>query len=211
MTKRSWNNLEPVEKAYWSLGYCAIAGIDEVGRGAIAGPLLVAGLILPKDFFHPLLRDSKELNAKQREKVAEELKKEALSFSFSLVAVEEINRYGIFKAFILGVERVVQGLLKPDLILIDGPHPLPNYSGVQKALVKGDKLSLNIAGASILAKVERDRLMDELDKLYPGYGLAKHKGYATEEHISAIKRLGPSPIHRTSYSCFSQWLTKTKS
>jgi len=208
LTKRSWNSLEPVEKAYWSLGYCAIAGVDEVGRGAIAGPLLVSGLILPKDYHHPLLKDSKELTPKQREKIAEELRKVAVSFSFAWVEVEEIRRLGIFKAFLLGLEKAIQGLTKPDLILIDGPHPLPNFQGLQKALVKGDKLSLNIAGASILAKVERDRLMEELDKLYPDYGFAKHKGYATKEHISALKKLGPSPIHRTSYHCFAQWLTK---
>ncbi len=203
MSKRSWNSFTPVEVHYWQLGYSLIAGVDEVGRGAIAGPLVVAALILPKDYLNPAIKDSKELSPLKREKIAEILKKEALSYSISWIEVEEINRLGIFKAFLLGIKRSLAQLsVAPELLLIDGPHALKDYKGLQKCLVKGDKLSLNIAGASILAKVERDHFMENLERLYPGYGFAKHKGYATPEHLQILQRLGPSPVHRTAYPLF---------
>ncbi len=192
-----------IEKFYWSQGFNKIAGIDEAGRGALAGPLFVGLVIFPPGYYHPEIKDSKLLPPEKREKLYEIITKEALFWGVSSASVDEINQMGIIKALFLAIERVLSQV-EPDLLLIDGPLILPNYRGVQKALVKGDRLSLSIGAASILAKVSRDRYMMELSKEYPEYGFDKHKGYATRKHLLAIEKYGPSPHHRISFKCFDK-------
>jgi len=196
---------QPIEHHYWSRGFKRIAGIDEAGRGAIAGPLFVGFVIFPQGYENPEIKDSKLLTSEKREELYEVICKEALCYAVSQATVEEINELGIIKAFFLAIERVltqVKEQFKPELLLIDGPLCYPQYKGLQKALVKGDRLSLNIAAASILAKVSRDRYMREIAESYPQYGFEKHKGYATREHLLAIQKYGLSPLHRRAFKCF---------
>jgi len=196
---------QPIELHYWSRGFKRIAGIDEAGRGAIAGPLFVGLVIFPQGYENPEIKDSKLLTPEKREELYEVICKEALCYAVSQATVEEINELGIIKALFLAVERAlkhVEAQFKPELLLIDGPLSFPQYKGLQKALVKGDRLSLNIAAASILAKVSRDRYMREMAELYPQYGFEKHKGYATKEHLLAIQKYGLSPLHRRAFKCF---------
>lgn len=189
-----------LELYFWNLGFKSIAGLDEAGRGALAGPLHVGLVIFPKGFYNQDIRDSKQLTPSKREKLFEIIIKEAVDYTISCATVEEINKLGISKALQLAMERALNSLKTSiDLLLIDGPVLLKSYRGIQKAIVNGDRLSLSIAGGSILAKVTRDRVMEELDKLYPGYGFSEHKGYATEKHIQVLKRLGPSPVHRLNF------------
>ncbi|MCS7150441.1 MAG: ribonuclease HII [Caldimicrobium sp.] len=204
MIKRSWNNLksEPLEKFFWSQGFLRIAGIDEAGRGAIAGPIFVGLVIFPKDYSNPLIKDSKTLTEKQRENLFEVIIKEALSYGVAKADTEEINNLGLMTALFLAMRRALAQVREIDLLLVDGPMGIPEYRGLQRAIVKGDSLSLSIAGGSILAKVTRDAYMRGLAKLYPDYGFEKHKGYATSEHLEAIRLIGPCPEHRIGYKCF---------
>lgn len=189
-----------LELYFWNLGFKSIAGLDEAGRGALAGPLYVGLVIFPKGYYNQDIRDSKQLTPSKREKLFEIIIKEAVDYTISCATVEEINKLGISKALQLAMERALNSLKTSiDLLLIDGPVLLKSYRGIQKAIVNGDRLSLSIAGGSILAKVTRDRVMEELDKLYPGYGFSEHKGYATEKHLQVLKRLGPSPVHRLNF------------
>lgn len=189
-----------LELYFWNLGFKSIAGLDEAGRGALAGPLYVGLVIFPKGYLNQDIRDSKQLTPSKREKLFEIIIKEAVDYTISCATVEEINKLGISKALQLAMERALNSLKTSiDLLLIDGPVLLKSYRGIQKAIVNGDRLSLSIAGGSILAKVTRDRVMEELDKLYPGYGFSEHKGYATEKHLQVLKRLGPSPVHRLNF------------
>lgn len=189
-----------LELYFWNLGFKSIAGLDEAGRGALAGPLYVGLVIFPKGYYNQEIRDSKQLTPSKREKLFEIIIKEAVDYTISCATVEEINKLGISKALQLAMERALNSLKTSiDLLLIDGPVLLKSYRGIQKAIVNGDRLSLSIAGGSILAKVTRDRVMEELDKLYPGYGFSEHKGYATEKHLQVLKRLGPSPVHRLNF------------
>ncbi|QIK37300.1 ribonuclease HII [Caldichromatium japonicum] len=175
------------------------AGVDEAGRGPLAGPVCAAAVILnPR---HPIagIADSKTLSAVRREQLAALIRDQALAWSIAWASVEEIDRLNILRASLLAMQRAVAGLkLSPTQVLIDGNHcpalPLP-----VEAVVGGDRLVPAISAASILAKVARDRFMVELDAQCPGYGFAKHKGYPTAEHRAAIERLGPSPYHRLSF------------
>jgi ribonuclease HII len=182
-----------------SQGYELVAGIDEVGRGALAGPVVAGAVILP----HPasltwfdLVRDSKELDHKKRETLFEFIMKEALAVGVGMVAPQVIDSVNILKATKLAMMRAVEKLPRqPAFLLIDrvtlSQCPIP-----QRGITRGDRLCLSIACASIIAKVTRDRIMQEFDQTYPGYGFAQHKGYGTGEHISCLHKLGPSPIHR---------------
>jgi ribonuclease HII len=182
-----------------SQGYELVAGIDEVGRGALAGPVVAGAVILP----HPacltwfeLVRDSKQLDHKKRETLFDLIVKEALAAGVGIVAPQVIDSINILKATKLAMMQAVEKLPRqPGFLLIDrvtlSQCPIP-----QKGITRGDKLCLSIACASIIAKVTRDRMMQELDQTYPGYGFAQHKGYGTGEHLSCLHRLGPSPIHR---------------
>jgi ribonuclease HII len=193
------------ENALRAAGYRIVVGIDEAGRGPLAGPVSVAGVILPADFDHDLLNDSKQLTEKKRERLYEEITtREDIRWHAVMVEVGEIDRINILQATWLGMRRCAQALNpRPDAALIDG-RAVRNFPIHQVALVKGDSLSHSIAAASIIAKVRRDRLMVELAERYPGYGFEVHKGYPTPAHQAALKRLGPCPEHRRSFAPVAQ-------
>jgi ribonuclease HII len=193
------------ENALRAAGYRLVVGIDEAGRGPLAGPVSVAAVILPPDFEHDLLNDSKQLTEKKRERLYQEItSREDIRWHAEMVEVREIDKVNILQATWLGMRRCAQALNpRPDAALIDG-KPVRDFPIHQVALVKGDSLSHSIAAASIIAKVRRDRLMVELADRYPGYGFEVHKGYPTPAHQAALKRLGPCPEHRRSFAPVAQ-------
>lgn len=187
------------EKLAHTQGFLKIAGVDEVGRGPLAGPVLAAAVILPTGLLIPGVDDSKKLSQHKRESLFEVIMDQALSIGIGSVGPETIDSINILQATRLAMLNAVQQLSpQPDYLLIDGITPI-NSALPQKTVKKGDSLSLSIAAASIIAKVTRDRLMAEMDQRYPGYGFAGHKGYGSAAHLEAIRRLGPSPIHRLSF------------
>jgi len=192
-----------LEKEILAQGYSLLAGADEAGRGPLAGPLIAAAVIF-KEIPDLPLRDSKLCTPAQREKLFAQIKATALAWAFGVVSVKELNRLNnMHKCALLAMQRAVLKLkLPPDFLLIDGKFKLPGLTIPQKALVKGDNRSLFIAAASILAKVKRDEIMVKLDKKYPGFGFARHKGYGTREHFKALEKLGPSLIHRKNFTLF---------
>jgi ribonuclease HII len=190
--------------------YRRIAGLDEAGRGALAGPVAVGAVILPMD--EPLLlptlegvRDSKQMTPLERQSLAPRIQESALSWCVAFASAEEIDRYGIVPATRLAALRALEGLsLPPQYLLTDFRLELPQLDIPQTSLVKGDTLCMSIAAASVLAKTMRDARMLELDSVYQGYELGKHKGYGTLTHRRAMRRLGMSPIHRRSFSLKEQ-------
>ena len=177
-----------------------IAGVDEVGRGPLAGDVVAAAVILDPATPIPGLNDSKKLSEKQRQELVMLIKEHALALSIGRSSVEEIDSLNILQASLLAMQRAVEALLRePQLVYVDGNH-LPDWRFQAKAIVRGDAKIPTIAAASVLAKVTRDCEMEALDSLYPGYGLAKHKGYPTKQHLEALAKLGPSPIHRKSFA-----------
>ncbi|UNC93889.1 ribonuclease HII [Candidatus Contubernalis alkalaceticus] len=187
------------ERELWNRGLQLIAGVDEVGRGPLAGPVVAAAVILPVNKKIYEVRDSKQLSPKKREQLYFCIKKEAVCYSLGIVDVLYIDQFNISQAGLEAMRRALNGLeKKPEHILIDA-FAVPNITISQTPLVKGDTLSLTIACASILAKVTRDKLMEDYDRQYPQYGFAQHKGYGTGEHYAAIKKYGISPIHRRSF------------
>ncbi|MEZ4600139.1 MAG: ribonuclease HII [Syntrophotaleaceae bacterium] len=187
-------------------GYRYIAGVDEAGRGPLAGPVVAAAVILPEGFDLPGLDDSKKLSEKVREELYPEIRRQAYAFGIGVASPAEIDRINILQATLLAMGRAIDRMrTRPDYLLIDGITPIP-LPLPQKTLKKGDHLSLSIAAASILAKVVRDRLMTFFDRRYPGYGFAGHKGYCCKQHFQAIAELGPCPIHRTTFSGVREYL-----
>lgn len=191
------------ELALIQLGYTLIAGLDEVGRGPLAGPVVAGVVILPTnptgDWFAGI-RDSKQLTAAQREDSSGRITTNALGCATGIVSAEEIDEIGIVPATNLAMEKALHSLaLLPQFLLLDA-FPLPSVDIPQKAILKGDSKSLSIAAASIVAKVTRDSLMVEMDDRYPGYGFAGHKGYGSADHIRRIAEVGPCPIHRYSFA-----------
>jgi len=192
------------ETNLWSY-YKHIAGLDEAGRGALAGPVAVGAVLLPNDpalLFSTLtgVRDSKQMTPLERESLAPRIQETALSWCIGFASAEEIDALGIVPSTRLAALRALQGLvLSPQYLLTDFRLELPQLDIPQTALVKGDALCMSIAAASVLAKTARDELMRELDLQYQGYGLGKHKGYGTQAHRLAMKRMGTSPIHRKSF------------
>ena len=181
-------------------GYCRIAGLDEAGRGPLAGPVVAAAVILPDGLILPGVNDSKMLSAAAREELFEVISKEALAVGVGIGGHELVDSINILQATLCAMRDAVLSLNPaPDFLLIDGISSIP-MNIPQRTVKKGDSLSLSIAAASIIAKVTRDRIMTEYDVLYPGYGFAAHKGYAAASHLAAIAELGPSPIHRKSFS-----------
>ena len=184
-------------------GYRLIAGVDEAGRGALAGPVVAAAVILPQSASFPwlkLVRDSKETPPARREFLFDLIKQEAVSVSVGIIAPQTIDVIGILNATKIAMCHAISQLNHPpDFLLIDYLR-LPQLRISQKPIVRGDKLCLSIACASIIAKVTRDRIMVELDQLHPGYGLAHHKGYGTKYHMTCLLQQGPSPIHRHSFT-----------
>ncbi len=176
-----------------------ICGIDEVGRGPLAGPVVTCAVILPKDCKIHGINDSKKLSEKKREELYEILLKEAVSVSFGQKEHNEIDDVNILQATLLAMKDSIEGLNpQPNLVLVDAVH-IPDITMPQVDIIKGDAKSISIGAASILAKVKRDHLMMEYDKLYPEYGFARNKGYGSAEHIEALKKYGPCPIHRRSF------------
>lgn len=187
------------EKLAHDQGFSCIAGVDEVGRGPLAGPVMAAAVILPYGMVIPDIDDSKKLSHQKRELLFDIISDKALAIGLGLVEPEIIDSINILQATRLAMINAVRQLsLQPDYLLIDGITPI-NTTIPQKTVKKGDSLSLSIAAASIIAKVTRDRLMVEMDQLYPGYGFSGHKGYGSSLHLEAIRSLGPSPIHRLTF------------
>lgn len=195
------------ENQYWWQGEEYVVGLDEVGRGSIAGPLVVAAVIFPAFYDNYDINDSKMLNDKQRRKLVEIIKRDALAYVIEVISVEEVDQYNIYAATQIGMERAIKRLpFAPGAILTDA-MPLPNIKGKPlEAIIKGDQKSVTIAAASILAKVTRDDMMIELSKQYPGYGWDKNKGYCTPQHVKALEELGIVELHRKTYSPVSNYV-----
>ncbi len=176
-----------------------ICGVDEAGRGPLAGPVCAAAVILPFDCEIKGLNDSKKLSEKKREELFSIIQEKSLAYAVAFSTVDEIEDINILNAALLAMLRAVKALdITPDIVLVDG-NKAPNIDIKTRTIIKGDSLSANIAAASILAKVSRDRLMYEMDKDFPEYGFEKHKGYGTKVHIEAIKKYGACPHHRMSF------------
>ncbi len=180
-------------------GYQVVCGVDEAGRGCLCGPVCAAAVVLPEGWNHPYLNDSKKLSPKKREALFDEITAHAVAYAIGWGSVEEIDEINILNAAMLAMRRAIGELpIQADFALVDGniarDFPIP-----AKTVIGGDGCSPSIAAASILAKVSRDRLCDEMERDYPGYGIGVHKGYCTKVHREALLKLGPSPIHRKSF------------
>lgn len=205
LEKRNFTSLQLCDLPELSCPESLIAGVDEVGRGCLFGPVVAAAVILPKSTFSELLaarvRDSKKVSSSYRRKLAIKIQEVAIDWKIGFASVNEIDEINIFHASLLAMRRAVTKLkVQPELCLVDGKWQLPNLSMPQQSLVKGDERSLVIGAASIIAKVWRDDLVERLAKKYPAYDLAKNKGYGTQKHLLALQQYGPSPLHRKSFS-----------
>lgn len=190
------------ERMAAAMGYRVVAGVDEVGMGPLAGPVVGGAVVLRTGDRIPGLDDSKKLTAQQRERVDAIIRRRAVAVAVCAVDHTQVDQLGLYRARILASAGAVAGLaVKAEYLLIDA-FDVPDAPLPQMAVVRGDKVCASIMAASIVAKVARDRAMIEYDRLYPGYGFAEHKGYATRSHQAAIRRLGPSPIHRTTWAPF---------
>ena len=195
---------EPFEEKARRQGFQVIAGLDEAGRGPLAGPVVAAAVVLPRTRSIQGVADSKTLKAEQREKALSLIRKRALGIGIGIVEAEEIDRLNILRASLKAMELALQDLsLSPDCLLIDGLHTL-RLPLNQQAIIKGDGRCLSIAAASIVAKVTRDRLMVDYHERYPQYNFARHKGYGTREHLQAIREHGCCPLHRQSFRTIYQ-------
>ena len=191
-----------LEKELHEKGFLSVCGVDEAGRGPLCGPVVAAACILPECELPAELNDSKKLTPKKRDKLFDWICENAIAYCIAEASVEEIDRLNILEADLLAMRRAIDGLSqKADFALIDG-NIARDFQIPAKAIIKGDATSPSIAAASILAKVTRDRGCEELDRLYPQYGIAKHKGYGTKAHMDALRQYGPSPIHRRQFIRF---------
>lgn len=188
-----------IEKEKIQSGYPLVAGVDEAGRGPLAGPVFAAAVILPEGEIIEGINDSKKLTPQKREKLYDEICKKALYYSSAMVDEKTIDEINILQATYMAMNKAVQGLgITPDFVLVDGNGD-PKLGISTETIVKGDAKSISIAAASIIAKVERDRYITKMAEKYPQYGFEKHKGYGTKQHTEAILKYGPSPIHRKSF------------
>ena len=193
--------IKEIEKDLYSKGFENICGIDEAGRGPLAGPVVVAGVIMPQDSMIEGINDSKKVTEKRREKLYDVIKEKAISYSIAVIDHHVIDDINILNATKQGVTEVVDGLdVKPDLIIVDALTHINTRGIPYEPIIKGDAKCYNIAAASILAKVTRDRIMRQWDEIYPQYGFSSHKGYGTAKHIAAIKEYGLCPIHRLTFT-----------
>lgn len=191
-----------LEKELLESGYRAVCGVDEAGRGPLCGPVVAAACILSPDTIIEGLNDSKKLTPKKRETLFDVIKEKAVAFCVAEASVEEINEMNILEADLLAMRRAIAGLSVPaDFVLVDG-NVAREFTLPARAVVHGDAISPSIAAASVLAKVTRDRLCMELDRQYPEYSIAKHKGYGTKAHMDALRKYGPAPIYRTKFIRF---------
>ena len=189
-----------LERRHWAAGRRFVAGLDEAGRGCLAGPVVAAAVVLPPEADLPGLDDSKKLSPARREAMLERICAEALGVGVGLCSPEEVDRMNVLRATLEAMRRAVSDLaLAPDALLVDGNQPLAAPPCTQETVVRGDTRCLSIAAASVVAKVTRDRLMVRLHADYPHYGWAQHKGYPTAEHYAALAAHGPSPHHRRSF------------
>ncbi len=195
----SQQDMWALERELWDAGYRCICGVDEAGRGPLAGPVCAAAVILPKGLEIPGLNDSKKLSDKRRRELLPMIEEQALAYGIGFASEEEIDAINILQATFLAMERALAKLsLRPDMVMIDGNREKDFGLPVQ-TVVHGDGLSANIAAASVLAKVSRDDVMLEMARTYPQYGFDIHKGYGTKAHYEALRTYGPCPIHRTSF------------
>ena len=193
--------IKEIEKELYQKGFKNICGIDEAGRGPLAGPVVIAGVIMPQDSMIEGVNDSKKVSEKKREKLYDIILEEAISYSVAIVGQDVIDEINILNATKQGVTQVIDELdVKPDLILVDALEHINTRGIPYEPIIKGDAKCYNIAAASIIAKVTRDRIMREWDEIYPQYGFINHKGYGTAKHIAAIKEYGLCPIHRRSFT-----------
>lgn len=194
------------EKKVFNLGYKLVAGLDEAGRGPLAGPVVAVCVIIDQNFTIPpgdleLVADSKKLSAKKRNLIFRAIRESALAVEIGVVDNNDIDKINILQASFLAMRRALKkSPLKPDYVLLDGGLKIPKLNLPQTAIIQGDATVWTVAAASIIAKVSRDWIMEEMEKKYPGYNFAKHKGYGTKEHLEKIKALGPCPIHRLSFA-----------
>ncbi len=194
------NNLKAEELKLYERNIEYICGIDEAGRGPLAGPVVIGAVILPQDSFIEGVNDSKKISEKKREKIYDQIIEEAVAWSVGIVDEKTIDEINILNATKLGVKLALEGLKqKPDVIMVDALNNMDTLGIPYISVIKGDAKNYSIAAASIIAKVTRDRMMKEWDDVYPAYGFAKHKGYGTAEHIRIIKEQGPCSIHRRSF------------
>lgn len=192
--------IRKIEEDIYSQGTEYICGIDEAGRGPLAGPVVVASVIMPKDSMIEGVNDSKKISEKKREKLYEEIIENAISYSVGIVDEKEIDRVNILNATKAGLTECIKGLkVKPEIILVDALTGIDTCGIPYHSIVKGDAKSYSIAAASIIAKVTRDRIMRQWHEVYPQYNFIQHKGYGTAAHISAIKEYGLTPLHRRSF------------
>lgn len=203
--KRRFEKMMVYEKEAQKQGFQYVAGIDEVGRGPLAGPVVAAAVILPENIFISGINDSKKLSSKKREQLYQEIKNEALAIGIGVVGADVIDEINIYQATKKAMNIAINQLsIFPDFLLIDAMKidtPI-----TQRSLIKGDSLSVSIASASIIAKVYRDRLMMEYSKKYPEYQFEKNAGYGTREHIQAIRKFGPTPIHRKTFAPIKEYI-----
>lgn len=192
--------LSKFEKEEYEKGYTCIAGIDEAGRGPLAGPVVAAAVILPKDALIDGVNDSKKLSEKKREKLYDDIVENAVAWGVGIVEHTVIDEINILNATRRAMKLAIENLIvKPDFILIDAEKKVDTNGIPYLPIIKGDALSISIGAASIIAKVTRDRIMREYDKIFPMYGFEKHKGYGTKAHVEALKEFGPCMIHRKSF------------
>ncbi len=196
-------DLWEVERTCWDQGIGQIAGVDEAGAGPLAGPVCAAAVILPPGLALPFLNDSKQVTPRRREILFGQIRERAVAWAVAWATAEEIDELDILNSRMLAMSRaIVQLSPEPGLVLVDGNRDHGSKCAIKaphRLIVQGDSRSANIAAASIMAKVSRDRLMEELDARYPGYGFARHKGYPTKDHYAALDRLGPCEIHRKTF------------
>ena len=193
--------LKEIEKSVYNEGYEFICGIDEAGRGPLAGPVVVASVIMPKDSMIEGVNDSKKVSEKKREKLYDLITTEAISYGVGIISQDEIDEINILNATKKGLTNSLKELsTKPDIILVDALREIDTLNIPYRSVIKGDAKIYSIACASIIAKVTRDRIIREWDKVYPQYGFASHKGYGTAKHIAAIKKYGLCPLHRKSFT-----------
>lgn len=193
--------LKQIDKEFFDMGMNYICGIDEAGRGPLAGPVVVASVVMPKDSMLEWVNDSKKVTEKRREILYDKIIEEAISYGIAIIDQEEIDDINILQATKKGLTEAVTSMeVKPDVILVDALTGIDTLGIPYKSIIKGDANSYSIAAASILAKVTRDRIMREWDKVYPEYGFAGHKGYGTAKHIQAIREHGLCPIHRKTFT-----------
>ncbi|HHI02967.1 MAG TPA: ribonuclease HII [candidate division Zixibacteria bacterium] len=202
--------LKDIERNLINKGYNHIAGTDEAGRGPLAGPVVAAAVIIPKNIAIPDLDDSKKLTRRQREKLFDEIAVSGAFCSVGVIDNETIDRINILKASLLAMRKAIMSLeVNPDFILVDGSFTIPNLTVPQMALIGGDAVCRSISAASIIAKVTRDRIMDRYQEIYPDYSFANHRGYPTKRHLDELKNFGPTVIHRKSFRPVEKLLNKS--